>query len=182
MIFFPSPTRASATSLCCSLRPLECLEQHAGAGHAHDPGRGAPWEEFERLSSFQTCPPPPRHRAVPLPTRAPQLSSWPAETIVSRSVWAGLGWLDNWHLDSPCSKKRWQHLQGVTGPSPLSAFSAKRGMPRARAVFSLAGDLWGQRRLCQSHILFYFTLFQPRHHCCTMLRKSEVYSVVIHKF
>lgn len=71
---------------------------------------------------------------------------------------------------------------GCDGPSPLSAFSAKRGMPPARAVFSLAGDLWGQRRLCQSHILFYFTLFQPRHHCCTMLRKSEVYSVVIHKF
>ena len=90
-------------------------------------GRGAPWEEFERLSSFQTCPPPPQHRAVPPPMQAPQLSSWPAETTVSRSVWARLGWLDNWHLDSPCSKKRWQNLQGVMGDEPSVCFLSQAG-------------------------------------------------------
>lgn len=153
--FLPSPAGTSASSRCRWRRPLQCLEQPR-SWTPHGPGgRGAPCEEFERLSSFQTCPPPPGHRAVPLPTRAPQLSSRPAETILSAqcgqdSAGGTTG------TDSPCSEKRWQHLQGVAGDEPSVCVLSQAGEPPAGPP-SVWQETSGARGL-SARATFYFIL------------------------
>lgn len=61
------------------------------------------------------------------------------------------------HLDSPCSKKRRQHLQGVTGPSPLSFLSQVGDAPGQGGLQPGRRPLGPEASLPEPHsVLFYF--------------------------